>query len=87
MEQIAAAGKRVYDLPMYVNAWLNQFPDVPGNYPSGGPIARNVPVWKTVVQSIDIFAPDIYLSDFDGVCREYTFTGNPLFIPEPGVTR
>ncbi len=82
VEQIAAAGKRVYDLPMYVNAWLNQFPDVPGNYPSGGPIARNVPVWKTVVQSIDIFAPDIYLSDFDGVCREYTFTGNPLFIPE-----
>lgn len=82
VEQIGAAGKKEYDMPLYVNAWLNQFPDIPGNYPSGGPVARNVPMWKTVVRSIDLFAPDIYLSDFEGVCDEYAFPGNPLFIPE-----
>lgn len=82
VEMIASAGKEEYPLPMYVNAWLNQFPDRPGNYPSGGPIARNLPIWKAAAKSIDIFAPDIYLSDFDAVCREYTLEGAPLLIPE-----
>ena len=67
---------------MYVNAWLNQFPDRPGNYPSGGPIARNKKIWRNIAKSIDVFAPDIYLSDFEGVCKEYATEGNPLFIPE-----
>lgn len=48
VEYIAAAGKRAYELPMYVNAWLNQFPDRPGNYPSGGPIARNKKIWRNI---------------------------------------
>lgn len=82
VETITAAGKAEYPLPMYVNAWLSQFPDRPGIYPSGGPIARNVPIWKLQAPSIDVFAPDIYLSDFDGVCREYTKGGLPLLIPE-----
>lgn len=82
VELIAATGKTEYPLPMYVNAWLNQFPDRPGNYPSGGPIARNMDLWKVVAKNIDIFAPDIYLSDFDGVCKEYVRYDNPLLIPE-----
>lgn len=82
VETIASAGKQVYPLPMYVNAWLNQFPDRAGNYPSGGPIARNVPVWKKAALHIDAFAPDIYLSDFDRVCEEYARQGGPLLIPE-----
>lgn len=82
VEAIASAGKAEYPLPMYVNAWLNQFPDRPGNYPSGGPIARNLPVWRAAAESIDVFAPDIYLSDFDAVCREYAADGAPLLIPE-----
>ena len=82
VETIASAGKQVYPLPMYVNAWLNQFPDRAGNYPSGGPIARNVPVWKKAALHIDAFAPDIYLSDFDRVCEEYAGQGGPLLIPE-----
>ncbi|MDO4299167.1 MAG: DUF5597 domain-containing protein [Lachnospiraceae bacterium] len=82
VERIASAGKQVYPLPMYVNAWLNQFPDRAGNYPSGGPVARNHKVWKAAARSIDLFAPDIYLSDFDGVCKEYTQGGASLLIPE-----
>lgn len=35
-----------------------------------------------MAKSIDVFAPDIYLSDFEGVCKEYATEGNPLFIPE-----
>lgn len=82
VEKIASEGKKEYPLPMYVNAWLNQFPDRPGNYPSGGPIARNLPVWKEAAKSIDVFAPDIYVSDFDRVCKEYSDDGRALLIPE-----
>lgn len=37
---------------------------------------------EILAKSIDVFAPDIYLSDFEGVCKEYATEGNPLFIPE-----
>lgn len=81
-EKIAAAGKREYPIPLYVNAWLEQYPWVPGTYPCGGPIARCVEQWKTLAPSIDLFSPDIYVTDLEGVCREYTAHENPLFIPE-----
>ncbi|HIT52495.1 MAG TPA: DUF5597 domain-containing protein [Candidatus Fimivicinus intestinavium] len=82
-QRIAAAGRREYALPLYVNAWLEQFPWTPGTYPVGGPIARHMEVWKALAPAIDCFAPDIYLPDFEQVCGEYAVgTKNPLFIPE-----
>ena len=82
VEKIAAAGKAEYPLPMYVNAWLEQFPQRPGAHPSGGPIARLIPVWRLGAPSIDAYAPDIYVSDFTGVCDAYTEHDIPLIIPE-----
>lgn len=82
VEHITQAGKAAYNLPMYVNAWLEQHPCRPGRYPSGGPIARMMPVWKLGAPSVDLFAPDIYVSDFAGTCAEYAATDNPLLLPE-----
>ena len=82
VESIAAAGKETYDLPMYVNAWLEQHPDRPGIYPSGGPAAKLIPLWQAAAPSIDMISPDIYLPDFKEVCESYSVQGNPLFIPE-----
>ncbi|MDO4331076.1 MAG: beta-galactosidase [Eubacteriales bacterium] len=82
MERIAAAGKREYPIPMFANVWLEQFPFRPGTYPSGGPIARMIPIWKEAAKSIDMLSPDIYHSDFYGCCDRYALRNNPLFIPE-----
>lgn len=82
IEFIVSSGKKVYPLPMYVNAWLQQHPDMPGVYPSGGPIARLMPLWRRWAPSVDMFSPDIYEPYFGRVCREYAQKGNPLFIPE-----
>ncbi len=82
VEQIAAAGKKEYPLPLYVNAWLEQYPWTPGTYPCGGPVAKVIDQWKALAPSIDLFAPDIYVTDFVSVCQEYAKDGNPLFIPE-----
>lgn len=80
VNQIAAAGKEAYNLPMSCNAWLEQ--GKAGNYPSGGPIARMMEVWQWCAPNVDVFAPDIYVPYFCDVCDEYTKNGNPLFIPE-----
>jgi beta-galactosidase GanA len=81
--QIAAAGKKEYPVPMYVNAWLKQpFSYIPGKYPSGGPLPQVIDVWRAAAPSIDFIAPDIYTDEFIWVCNEYKRSGNPLFIPE-----
>jgi hypothetical protein len=81
--KIAATGKKKYPLPMYVNAWLKQpFSYWPGRYPSGGPLPQVLDIWRAAAPSIDFIAPDIYMDEFAWVCREYTRSGNPLFIPE-----
>lgn len=81
--KVAAAGKEVYPLPMYANAWLKQpFTYLPGKYPSGGPLPQVIDVWRAAAPSIDFIAPDIYTDEFKWVCEEYTRSNNPLFIPE-----
>ena len=82
--KVIEGGKAELPLPMYVNAWLGPQPgmDQPGQYPSGGPVARVMDVWRAAAPAADLFAPDIYVPDFKGTCALYTRSGNPFFIPE-----
>lgn len=83
VEKIAARGKKEYPIPMYVNAWLKQSTTSwPGRYPSGGPLPQVLDIWRAAAPSIDFISPDIYIDEFTWVCKEYTRSGNPLFIPE-----
>ncbi len=78
---VAAAGKQEYDIPMFANAWLSQGGS-PGQYPSGGPVAEVLDIWKAAAPHIDIIAPDIYVRNFLDVCDEYARPDNPLCIVE-----
>lgn len=82
--EVAKAGKAELNLPMYANAWLGPQPgqELPGQWPSGGPVARVMDVYRAAAPSLDLLAPDIYVEDFKGVCAWYSRSGNPLFIPE-----
>lgn len=81
--KVAQKGKNEYPLPMYVNAWLKQSTTSwPGRYPSGGPLPQVLDIWRAAAPSIDFISPDIYIDEFTWVCKEYTRSGNPLFIPE-----
>jgi hypothetical protein len=82
--EVARAGKAELNIPMYANAWLGPQPGqaLPGEYPSGGPVARVMDVYRAAAPSLDIIAPDIYVEDFQGTCALYARSGNPLFIPE-----
>ena len=82
VETIAASGKKEYDLPCYANAWLRQSPWFPGSYPSGGPVRGMHKIWRAAAPSLFAFGPDIYVPYCADVMDEYTYDGNPLFIPE-----
>jgi len=82
IEEIASAGHAEYPLPLYVNAWLEQFPEIPGRYPCGGPIFKLIDLYRLVAPTIELYAPDIYVDQFRAVCDEYAAKGNPLMIPE-----
>lgn len=88
VNQVAAAGKAEYALPMYVNNWLRSpNGDVqPGaNYPSGGPTSNMLAVWKAAAPSLDMIGPDIYIAnseDYRKVLGQFHRPDNPAWIPE-----
>ena len=89
MDEIAAAGQQVLDLPMYANAALSDPFAAPGEGggPSGGPDMPVIDVWKAAAPHIDLVAPDIYTRDQRQVAeimRLYARPDNPLMIPEIG---
>ncbi|KPI41699.1 uncharacterized protein AB675_9357 [Cyphellophora attinorum] len=56
-----------------------------GVYPSGGPVPHALDIWNYHAvddTKLNFIAPDLYLHDYDWVCKQYTYRNNPLFIPE-----
>lgn len=80
-EAVAAAGRAVNPLPLAVNCWLDKG-HKPGRFPTGGPVARVMEVWRYAAPTIEIIMPDVYVPYFCDVCDEYRKLGNPLAIPE-----
>jgi len=96
IEEIAAAGKAEFAIPLYINVWLD-YPaaelsqrqlDTPGiGYPSGGAVQKFIGLWKTLAPAIDMIGPDIYTNDspfYQETMRTYSRPDNPLWIPETG---
>jgi len=89
IEEVAAAGKAEYPLPLYVNTALRD-PIHPGkapSYESGAPTDNNIALWKIASPSIDVIAPDIYLPEYPKYTKVMDLYGtkdNALLIPETG---
>ena len=88
-DEIAAAGKAVKPLPMYVNAALGDAFDPKGaiSTATGGPQWNMIPVWKVAAPHIDVLAPDIYNRDQKAVVAyldHYARPDNALMVPEIG---
>jgi hypothetical protein len=94
MNEIAAAGKAEFAIPLYINVWISppvkELPQrqivLPGiQYPSGGPVQKMIGLWKALAPAIDVIGPDIYGSDssfYRELLRTYHRPDNPLMIPE-----
>lgn len=90
IDQVAAAGKAIKDLPMYCNAALSDplAKTVDPNWvSSGSPDWNMIDVWKAAAPHIDLVAPDIYYPQWDKVTAfldAYDRPDNPLMVPEIG---
>lgn len=82
VEEIAKAGKGIYNLPMYVNVALNSRNRKPGEYPSAGPLAHLIDIWHCGAPSIAVLGLDLYDKGFRDWTDKYHLKNNPLFIPE-----
>nr|WP_274395383.1 DUF5597 domain-containing protein [Xanthomonas campestris] len=89
IEQVAAAGKRAYPLPLYVNTWLRykgkRYPGM--DYPSGGATVNVFALWRAATPSIDFIGTDIYTSDYGEytkVIGQYARPDNPAWVSETG---
>jgi len=79
---VADAGKKAYDIPMFVNTALNYKNVDPGQYPSAGPLPHLMDIWQAGAPQIDILSPDFYNPYFRMYCDLYVRRNNPFFIPE-----
>jgi hypothetical protein len=96
INEIAAAGKREFGIPFYMNVWIDYPPaelperqlDTPGiSYPSGGAVQKMIWLWRALAPSIDMIGPDIYTDEspiYRSVIAAYHRPDNPLWIPETG---
>ncbi|MEU0070017.1 DUF5597 domain-containing protein [Streptomyces sp. NPDC006332] len=94
IEKLARAGRAVSPLPFFTNAWLDSEIDldipgfavaggqVPGTYPSGGPLPRVAGVWRTIAPTVDLYAPDFYFGLPETVFGDFLIMSDGLFIPE-----
>lgn len=92
-QAVAVAGRSEHDIPMFVNAWLDEESVLdgpvavaggkrPGDYPSGGPVIPVAAIWEALAPALDLLAPDVYVDDADPVFRSYGALRGRLFVPE-----
>jgi beta-galactosidase GanA len=92
---VVAAGRAKYELPYFINTWLDSpeySPEksrfapyggqIPGNYPSGGPLPQAFEAWLYGAPNLTMLTPDIYFGDFTEWCRQYAASEVGFFIPE-----
>ena len=91
IEEIAKAGRAVYDLPMYVNNALRDPLETlapwKNNFASGGPTFDVIDIYKAAAPHIDFAAPDIYLPESNKITATmdaFQRPDNPLVVPEIG---
>lgn len=87
IDQIACAGKKIYDIPMLTNVMIGEAGyEEPGLcYNSGAAVGRMLDIWKVGAPNLDLIGPDIYNQnrrEYVRICSRYDREDNPLFIPE-----
>jgi hypothetical protein len=90
IDEIAKAGRAVYNLPMYVNNALRDPLENPvkpwkENFASGGPTYDVLDIYRAAAPHIDFAGPDIYGPEskkFTATLDRFQSKDNPLMVPE-----
>ena len=90
IEEIAKAGRAVYNLPMYVNNALRDPLENPvkpwkENFASGGPTYDVLDIYRAAAPHIDFAGPDVYGPEskkFSATLDRFQRPDQPLMVPE-----
>jgi beta-galactosidase GanA len=90
IEDIAKAGRAVYNLPMYVNNSIRDPLEEPikpwhENFASGGPTYDVIDIYRAAAPHIDFAGPDIYGPEskkFTATLGRFQRQDHPLMVPE-----
>lgn len=83
VNELAKAGKAIYNLPTYVNAWDASGGNlIAGVWPSGGPNYLMLDIWQAGAPDIDVLANDNYSTTFGLSAANFIHNKNPLLVPE-----
>jgi beta-galactosidase GanA len=80
--EVIAAGKKEYDLPLFVNAALPRPGKLPGQHPSAGPMPHLMDIRQEAAPAIYMLSPDFYHPGTKYWCDLDAKKTNPLFVPE-----
>ena len=89
VEQVTKAGKAEYGIPVYLNHSLENPLRMPTAVRLAWPAMTDhvLDIWKTTAPSLDLIAPDIYMSQYaqyEKVLDVYARKDNAMFVPESG---
>jgi beta-galactosidase GanA len=89
VEQVAKAGKAENGIPLYLNHSLENPLATPREGRLAWPAMTDhvLDIWKATAPSIDLIAPDIYMSQYaqyEKVLDVYARKDNAMFVPESG---
>ena len=83
INELAKAGKAIYNIPTFVNAWDASGGNlIPGVWPSGGPNYLMLDIWQAGAPAVDILANDNYSPTFGLSAANFIHNKNPLLLPE-----
>ncbi|UAK26249.1 DUF5597 domain-containing protein [Sphingomonas nostoxanthinifaciens] len=87
IDRIAAAGRAVYPLPVYVNCWMRYkgFNSPGVDYPSGGAVWTMLDLWRAAAPNVEMIGTDVYTTDpveYRKVLDQYHRADNPTWVSE-----
>lgn len=82
INNLVVAGKKVYNLPMFINASVFGFNMKGLSLGNGCSIEDYFDMYKVGGPNIDVFAPNSYHPQLDNIVKVFSWNGNPLLIPE-----
>lgn len=82
LNKMAAAGKEVYPLPVFINASVFGMNTRGISLGNGCSIPEFFDIYRACAPSIDILTPNSYMQQLDWICKAFSWRGNPILIPE-----
>lgn len=82
INKLVEAGKKVYNLPMFINASVFGFGMKGFSLGNGCSIDDYVDIYKVGAPALDALTPNAYRPELDKIVDVFSWKGNPLIIPE-----